>query len=51
MDLHWQALHTLGTNYTVFVHLVGGYNPATGGPIWAQDACGTCSSPPECGRC
>jgi 4-amino-4-deoxy-L-arabinose transferase-like glycosyltransferase len=37
VDLHWQALHTLGTNYTVFVHLVGGYNPATGGPLWAQD--------------
>jgi hypothetical protein len=37
VDLHWQALAPLGTDYTVFVHLVGGYNPATGGPVWAQD--------------
>jgi hypothetical protein len=35
--LHWQALEPLDVEYTVFVHLVGGYNPATGGPVWAQD--------------
>lgn len=37
VDLHWQAMERLETDYTVFVHLVGGYNPATGGPVWAQD--------------
>ena len=37
VDLHWQALARLETDYTVFVHLVGGYNPETGGPVWAQD--------------
>jgi 4-amino-4-deoxy-L-arabinose transferase-like glycosyltransferase len=37
VDLHWQALGDLDKDYTVFVHLVGGYNPATGGPVWAQD--------------
>jgi 4-amino-4-deoxy-L-arabinose transferase-like glycosyltransferase len=25
------------TDYTVFVHLLGPHNPATGGPLWAQD--------------
>ena len=24
-------------NYTAFVHLLGPTNPATGGPLWAQD--------------
>jgi hypothetical protein len=37
VDLHWQALEPLDNDYTVFVHLIGGYNPATGGPVWAQD--------------
>lgn len=37
VDLHWQAEERLDVAYTVFVHLVGGYNPATGGPVWAQD--------------
>ena len=37
MDLHWQARERLDKDYTVFVHLVGDYNPATGGPVWAQD--------------
>lgn len=35
--LHWQAVERLETDYTVFVHLLDGYNPATGGPVWAQD--------------
>ncbi len=34
--LYWQAQRPLQTEYTVFVHLLGGYNPATGGPVWAQ---------------
>jgi hypothetical protein len=37
VKLQWQAVEALERDYTVFVHLVGGYNPATGGPVWAQD--------------
>jgi mannosyltransferase len=37
VDLFWQAQCTLTHDYTVFVHLLGPYNPATGGPVWAQD--------------
>ena len=37
VDLHWQAQQSLDTEYTVFVHLLGPFNPATGGPVWAQD--------------
>jgi hypothetical protein len=36
VDLYWQAQLPVQTEYTVFVHLLGGYNPATGGPVWAQ---------------
>jgi hypothetical protein len=36
VDLYWQAQRPLQTEYTAFVHLLGGYNPATGGPVWAQ---------------
>ena len=36
VDLFWQALRRPDREYTVFVHLLGGYNPATGGPVWAQ---------------
>lgn len=36
VDLYWQADAWLGKDYTVFVHLLGPYNPATAGPIWAQ---------------
>lgn len=34
--LQWQALQTITTDYTVFVHLVGPTNPATNSPLWAQ---------------
>jgi len=37
LDLHWQAQTSLDRDYTVFIHLLGPYNPATGGPVWAQD--------------
>jgi 4-amino-4-deoxy-L-arabinose transferase-like glycosyltransferase len=37
VDLFWRAEHPLQRNYTVFVHLLGAYNPATGGPLWTQD--------------
>jgi 4-amino-4-deoxy-L-arabinose transferase-like glycosyltransferase len=38
LDLYWQAEDKVADSYTVFVHLIGeAYNPATGGPLWAQD--------------
>jgi hypothetical protein len=37
VDLFWQAQRRPDVAYTVFVHLLGGYNAATGGPVWAQD--------------
>lgn len=36
VDLHWQAQTALDRPYTVFAHLLGPYNPATSGPLWAQ---------------
>lgn len=35
VTLYWQVLEPLDRDYTVFTHLLGEYNPATGGPIWA----------------
>ncbi|MBN1643059.1 MAG: glycosyltransferase family 39 protein [Anaerolineae bacterium] len=37
VDLFWRAECAIERDYTVFVHLLGPYNPATGGPVWAQD--------------
>jgi 4-amino-4-deoxy-L-arabinose transferase-like glycosyltransferase len=37
LELYWRAQDRLDQDYTVFVHLLGPYNPATGGPVWAQD--------------
>lgn len=37
MTLFWRAERPVMHDYTVFVHLLGPYNPATGGPVWAQD--------------
>jgi hypothetical protein len=37
VDLFWRPGCVLGQDYTVFVHLLGPYNPATGGPVWAQN--------------
>ena len=34
--LNWQSAGNLQTDYTVFVHLIGPTNPATGNPLWAQ---------------
>lgn len=36
VDLYWQAQTAMDYPYTVFAHLLGPYNPATGGPLWAQ---------------
>ena len=35
-DLYWEATGKIARDYTVFVHLLGPFNPATGGPVWAQ---------------
>lgn len=35
-DLYWEATEKIDQDYTVFVHLLGPFNPATGGPVWAQ---------------
>ena len=36
VTLGWRALQRMDESYKVFVHLLGPYNPATGGPVWAQ---------------
>ncbi|QPC80967.1 glycosyltransferase family 39 protein [Phototrophicus methaneseepsis] len=35
--VYWEALQSTETPLKGFVHLVGDVNPATGGPLWAQD--------------
>jgi len=35
-DLYWEAIGKITVDFTVFVHLLGPFNPATGGPVWAQ---------------
>jgi len=37
LTLYYQGLEKMETDYTVFVHLLGPYNPATSGPLWSQD--------------
>jgi len=37
LTLYWQALAPMAKDYTVFVQLLGPTNPASGGPVWAQD--------------
>jgi hypothetical protein len=37
LTLYWQALGEMEESYTVFTHLLGPYNEATGGPLWGQD--------------
>jgi hypothetical protein len=37
LTLYYQALNKMRTNFTVFTHLLGPYNPATNGPLWSQD--------------
>lgn len=36
LTLTWHAVRPLEQNYHVFVHIIGPYNPRTGGPVWAQ---------------
>lgn len=35
--LYWEPLAQSAVDYTVFVHLIGAPNPATGSPLWDQD--------------
>jgi hypothetical protein len=35
--LYWQPLAQAAVDYTVFVHLIGAPDPATGSPLWDQD--------------
>jgi hypothetical protein len=35
LTLYWKALAPLEDDYTVFTHLLGDANPATGTPVWA----------------
>lgn len=37
LTLYYQGLNDMEENYTTFAHLLGSYNPATGGPLWSQD--------------
>jgi 4-amino-4-deoxy-L-arabinose transferase-like glycosyltransferase len=37
LNVYYQALQPMMTNYTVFTHLLGPYNPNTQGPLWSQD--------------
>jgi len=37
LTLYYEGLGKMNTDYTVFTHLLGPYNPASGGPLWAQD--------------
>jgi 4-amino-4-deoxy-L-arabinose transferase-like glycosyltransferase len=37
LTLYYAALTKMTANYTVFTHLLGPFNPATNGPVWAQD--------------
>ena len=35
LDLYWESLAPAPASYTLFVHLLGDYNLATQGPVWA----------------
>ncbi|MEA3396986.1 MAG: hypothetical protein U9R05_05940, partial [Chloroflexota bacterium] len=38
LNLYWEAETPVAQSYHVFTHLLGtAYNPATQGPLWAQD--------------
>ncbi len=37
ITLYWEPLAQSAQPYTVFVHLIGIANPASGSPLWAQD--------------
>jgi 4-amino-4-deoxy-L-arabinose transferase-like glycosyltransferase len=37
LTVYWGSVAETRDDHTVFVHLVGAINPATGSPVWAQD--------------
>jgi Dolichyl-phosphate-mannose-protein mannosyltransferase len=37
LTLYLKSTGSMSRDYTIFVHLLGPTNPASGGPIWAQD--------------
>jgi len=37
LTVYWRTAGPTAIDYSVFVHLLGPDNPATGGPLWAQD--------------
>ncbi len=37
LKVYWRADRAMNGDYTVFVHLIGPENPASGSPVWAQD--------------
>lgn len=36
LTLHWKTSAPIVQRYTVFAHVIGGVNPATQSPVWAQ---------------
>lgn len=36
LTLHWKTSKSIEKRYTVFAHVIGGVNPATKMPVWAQ---------------
>ena len=36
LTLHWKTTQPIDKHYTVFAHVIGGVNPATQSPVWAQ---------------
>lgn len=36
LTLHWKTTAAIDKRYTVFAHVIGGVNPATHSPVWAQ---------------
>ncbi|MCL4488392.1 MAG: glycosyltransferase family 39 protein [Chloroflexi bacterium] len=36
LTVYWKSLVATNADYTVFVHLIGGQNPRTESPVWAQ---------------
>jgi len=36
LTLHWKATAPIDKRYKVFAHVIGGVNPATQSPVWAQ---------------
>jgi hypothetical protein len=37
LTLYYKGLKSMEKRYTVFIHLLGSYNPTTEGPLWGQE--------------